>query len=276
MRRSLPSSEERRGLSLADARVEVRAKEDDEAPRFTGHAAVFNSRTAIGNPLTWGFYEEIAPGAFSRTISGGDARMLIDHDSRMVVARVAPGSLNLAEDKVGLSVDAALDTGLSYVSDLVANLRNGNIDGMSFGFFVKQDDWTTEEIETKDGQTAEVEVRRITEVELLEVSAVTFPAYKETAASLRHSLVPALRHRGDAGAVERLAKYRPELAELLDDVIDRDSGESTRGPDDGSTTDRTDEAPDSAETTRNAPTDAVFAKAYMKVKASERRLPAAS
>ena len=48
--------------------------------------------TAIGNPLTWGFYEEIAPGAFSRTISGGDARMLVDHDSRMVVARVAAGS----------------------------------------------------------------------------------------------------------------------------------------------------------------------------------------
>jgi hypothetical protein len=40
--------------------------------RFVGHAAVFDVRTAIGNPLRWGFYEEIAPGAFTKTLSKGD------------------------------------------------------------------------------------------------------------------------------------------------------------------------------------------------------------
>lgn len=272
MRRSLPSSEERRGLTLAAADIEV--QRDDTAntpPRFTGHAAVFDSRTAIGNPLTWGFYEEIAPGAFTRTIAGGDARMLVDHDSRLVVARVGAGSMTLSQDKVGLAVDAALDTDLSYVSDLVANLRNGNIDGMSFGFYVRQDEWATETVETSDGQQAEVEVRRITEVELLEVSAVTFPAYKETAASLRsYSLVPALRRRADPDAIERLAKYRPELAELLGDV-DRDPGESTRDNDE-STTDRTETPADSGESTRLAP----FAvEARMRALKMRFRLPAA-
>lgn len=232
MRRSLPSSEERRGLPLADAHVSIRADEEDKTPRFTGHAAVFNTRTAIGNPLTWGFYEEIAPGAFTKTLTEGDARMLVDHNSYYVVARASAETLRLSQDKDGLAVDADMDPSLSYVNDLSANLRNGNITGMSFGFYVVKDRWETETVETSDGQSAEVEVRTILEVKLIEVSAVTFPAYEETDAGLRHSLVPALRHRGDAGAVRRLAQYRPELAELLDDVVASEPAETTRDLDD--------------------------------------------
>jgi uncharacterized protein len=263
-------TEERRGLSRSMADIFVTRADDNAVPEFSGHAAVFDSRTAIGNPLTWGFYEEIASGAFSRTISGGDARLLVDHDSRMVVARVSAGSLTLAQDKVGLAVQAQLDTNLSYVSDLIANLRNGNVDGMSFGFHVKKDEWTTEQIETSDGQPADVEVRRITEVELIEVSAVTFPAYKETDAGLRkHTLVPALRHRGDPDAVARLARYRPELAELLDDIVDHDPGESTRGDD--STTDPAPEA-DSGGSTRRMSTGV---EARMRALKARFNLPAA-
>lgn len=223
-RRSLPSSEERRGLPLGTAGIEIR--EDAAEPRFAGHAAVFNTRTAIGNPLTWGFYEQVASGAFTKTLSEADARMLVDHDSAMVVSRSSAGTLDLSEDAQGLAVDSALDTGLSYVSDLVANLRNGNITGMSFGFYVMKDDWATEQVETNDGNTAEVEVRTLREVKLVEVSAVTFPAYEETDAGVR-----ALRHRGDADAISRRVPYLPELAKLLPDVDDREPGETTRDDD---------------------------------------------
>lgn len=184
MTTTLTPGEDRRGLTLAGAGVQVRA-DGDGPPRFAGHAAVFDSRTAIGNPLTWGFYEEIAPGAFTNTLSEGDARMLIDHDSYYVVSRVSAGSLALAQDRAGLAVDSALDPELSYVADLTANLRNGNITGMSFGFFVVKDEWDVETVETSDGQTAEVEVRRLLELRLVEVSAVTFPAYEETDAGVR-------------------------------------------------------------------------------------------
>src|SRR5690606_9548197 len=208
--------EERRGLSLSAAGIDIRANEDG-TERFFGHAAVFNTRTAIGNPLKWGFLEEIAPGAFTKTIHEGDARMLIDHDSYYVVSRVSAGTLRLAQDVQGLAVDSDLDTNLSYVRDLKANLRNGNITGMSFGFFVVKDDWATEEIETNDGQRAEVEVRRILETKLLEVSAVTFPAYEETDAGIR-SVRSALRRRGDRDAIARRAEFKPELATLLDEL----------------------------------------------------------
>lgn len=261
-RTSLPS-EERRGLTLAAAgAVVVRGEDDDSAARFVGHAAVFDVRTAIGNPLTWGFYEEIAAGAFTKTLSEGDARMLIDHDSYFVVSRVSAATLRLAQDKTGLAVDSDLDVSLSYVADLTANLRNGNITGMSFGFYVVKDEWTTETVETSDGQSAEVEIRRILEVKLIEVSAVTFPAYEETDAGLRHSLIPALRHRADPDAVARRAKYRPELTELVGDVAEREPGGSTRvddnAPDGGDTC-------EPAETTRrNAPSIADLNRAAAK------------
>lgn len=214
---SLPT-EERRGLSSVTARLEIRsaAAEDPSLPpvdRFRGYAAVFDTRAAIGNPLTFGFFEQVAPGAFSKTLQEGDARMLIDHNPYYVVSRASANTLRLSSDKTGLAVDSQLDTDLSYVKDLAANVRNGNITGMSFGFSVIKDDWSSEPMETVDGDPVDAEVRTLQEVRLVEVSAVTFPAYTQTRAELA-SVAAALRSRGDVEAIERRAQYRPELLEL--------------------------------------------------------------
>ncbi|WP_193433194.1 HK97 family phage prohead protease [Streptomyces luteocolor] len=221
---TMTSSEERRHLALETAHVTLRA-DDQGGQRFAGYAAVFNSRTAIGNPLRWGFYEEIAEGAFAKTLSEGDARMLIDHDSYYVVSRVSAGTLGLAEDGRGLAVDSALDTRLSYVQDLAVNLENRNVTGMSFGFYVIKDEWNTETIEVEGADPVDVEVRVIREVRLIEVSAVTFPAYPETEAELK-AVARALDRRGDYAAVEAAARHRPELLDLVH--IEREPGESTR------------------------------------------------
>lgn len=214
---------ETRRLPLADAGVQVRA--DEGASRFSGYASVFNSRTAIGNPLRWGFYEEIADGAFTKTLTEGDARMLIDHDSYYVVSRASAGTLALSEDARGLAVDSALDPELSYVRDLTANLRNGNVSGMSFGFYVIKDEWNQEEIEVPGSDPVPVDVRIIREVRLIEVSAVTFPAYPDTEAEVK-AVARALDHRGDLAALEARAAFRPELLDLVH--IDREPGGSTR------------------------------------------------
>ncbi|WP_328739880.1 HK97 family phage prohead protease [Streptomyces erythrochromogenes] len=219
------TTEERRRLPLSTAGLSIRAGGEGGAERFHGYAAVFNSRTSIGNPLRWGFYEEVADGAFTKTVAEGDARMLIDHDSYFVVSRVSAGTLGLAQDARGLAVDSALDAELSYVSDLKANVRNGNITGMSFGFQVVKDDWQLIDVETTDGDTVQAELRILREVRLFEVSAVTFPAYTDTEASLRN-VAAALAHRGDQDAIEKRAQYRPELLDLLKY---REPGESTRG-----------------------------------------------
>src|SRR5690606_19093599 len=134
--------------------------------------------------------------------------------------------ISLSEDDKGLLVDSALDEELSYVRDLKANLRNGNITGMSFGFYVIKDEWNSETLEVEGADPVEVDVRVIREVRLVEVSAVTFPAYPETEAELK-AVARALDRRGDYAAVEAAARHRPELLDLVH--IDREPGESTRG-----------------------------------------------
>ncbi|MET4925471.1 HK97 family phage prohead protease [Streptomyces sp. PSRA5] len=220
---TLIGTEERRRLPLSAADVVIRA--EGGAERFSGHAVVYNSRTAIGNPLRWGFYEEVASGACTKTLTECDARFLIDHDSYYVVSRMSAGTLLLAEDDRGLAVDSALDAGLSYVSDLKANIRNKNVTGMSFGFYVIKDEWNQEQLEIEGADPVQVDVRIIRELRLVEVSAVTFPAYTETEAELK-AVARALDHRGDLAAVEARAEFRPELLDMVH--ISREPGESTR------------------------------------------------
>jgi hypothetical protein len=231
---------EHRGLPLTAAHLQIRADGDDTAERFIGHAAKFNSRTAIGNPLTWGFYEEVAPGAFTKSLSEGDQRFLIDHDTFYVVSRVSAGSLSLAQDKEGLAVDSALDDELSYVRDLKANLRNGNITGMSFGFRVVKDKWERVEVAVmEDGTSIQADLRTLLELELVEVSAVTFPAYADTDAGLR-TIAPseelaavgaALVRRGDLSALELRCEHQPDLNDFRQALLDREPEQSTRDDD---------------------------------------------
>lgn len=226
----LPTTERRR-LTLAASDFHLRAAADDSPPAFQGYASKFNERTAIGNPLTWGFFEQVAPGAFTKTLSEGDQRFLVDHDTAMVVARSSAGTLRLAQDGVGLVTDADLDPNLSYVNDLIANLRNGNITGMSFGFEVLKDQWETVNVDTvgDDGVpvSAPADLRMLQEVRLMEVSAVTFPAYTSTEAALR-SVGAALTRHADRELIERHVERKPMLAKYVE-VGDREPGESTRG-----------------------------------------------
>lgn len=213
------TTQERRRRALDDTGAEIRA-DGDGGEKFVGLASPFGVRAPIGNPKTWGFFEEFQAGAFTKTLQEGDQRMLIDHDSYYVVSRVSAGTLTLSQSKRGLETQSDLDDGLSYVADLKANLRNGNITGMSIGFYVVRDRWDDVEVE-EEGDDGKVrvytaELRTVQEVRLVEVSAVTFPAFVSTEAEL-NSVAAALARRGDVEAVESRVAYRPELRELLDD-----------------------------------------------------------
>lgn len=219
---------EMRSAPIQATAAELRAVEGD-APRFHGTAIVYNQRTAIGNPASWGWYEEIAPGCASKTLQESDVRFLVDHESAKVVARTSAGTLDLTDTPTALEVDSDLNTAKSYVADLAENLRDGSITGMSFGFYVVKDEWTRESVTVVNDQGVEaeleVDVRRILEIRLVEVSAVTFPAYDATEAGLRSM----------CDEVRSLNFPAPAPGE------DREPGETTRGS--------TDDEP--AETTRD-------------------------
>ena len=149
----------------------VRASPGEEL-RLTGYAAVFNTASEdLG-----GFTEEIAPGAFRDNIITNDVRALWNHNPDYVLGRNKAGTLTLTEDGIGLLFDVRLpDT--QWAKDLHESVRRGDVDQCSFGFIVLEDAWRT-----VDGQQR----RTLKRVQLLDVSAVTYPAYEATTLAARN------------------------------------------------------------------------------------------
>jgi len=149
---------------------EVRFKDEDKRT-LEGYASIFNTPTDLGN-----FSEVIVPGAFSRALSEGqDVRALVEHDPARIIGRTKNNTLELREDEKGLFTRIELpDT--SVGRDLAALVERGDIDAMSFGFTVRSDRW-----ERSEGKN----VRYIEDVDLFDISAVSFPAYPDTEIALR-------------------------------------------------------------------------------------------
>lgn len=142
-----------------------------EGRQLVGLAAPFNSPTAIAD-----FREQIAPGAFTRSLaSGTDVLALADHDTTRVLGRTSTGSLELRETERGLEYRLNLpDTTIGR--DLRELAQRGDLGGVSFGFRVVRESWQDE-------------LRTLQEVELHEISIVqAWPAYPTTTVSLRSRL----------------------------------------------------------------------------------------
>lgn len=161
---------ERRNL-LVDC--ELRAEEDGgQPPKIVGYA----SRFGVLSEDMGGWRERVKKGAFKRTLAAGtDIRALADHDSSKVLGRNKSGTLRLKEDAQGLYVEIdPPDTQLAR--DLMTSIRRGDVSGMSIGFYLLDEQWKTE---------GEQQIREVLDIELLEVSVVTFPAFPDTTVAVR-------------------------------------------------------------------------------------------
>ena len=153
-------------------RLEMRASEGESGPVIEGYAAVFDSLSVdLG-----GWRERIAPGAFKRTIGESDVRALWDHDAKYVLGRNRAGTLALEEDARGLRIQAQ-PPATQWAADLMTMMKRGDVNQMSFGFYVRQDEW----VEEPDFGL----VRVLRDVDLFDVSVVTYPAYPATSAEAR-------------------------------------------------------------------------------------------
>lgn len=159
---------ERRVFRMDKLVVERR---DKEAPRIVGHASVFNQAVDIGRS----FREKVAAGTFRRAIAEDDVRALFNHDANIVLGRNRAGTLKLSEDDVGLAYEITPpDT--QAARDLLVSIDRGDISQSSFGFRVRKEEWD---------ETQDPPLRTILEVELFDVSPVTFAAYPTTDVALR-------------------------------------------------------------------------------------------
>lgn len=146
--------------------VELREVEETDKLLINGYAARFNNITELYS----GLKEQIAEGAFSSSL-GSDIRALWDHDTQKVLGRTTNGTLKLREDSIGLNFELDINP-TTYGQDVHKLIKRRDISGVSFGFRVKGEEWKRLDEDTV--------LRTITDLELLEISPVTFPAYQAT------------------------------------------------------------------------------------------------
>ena len=160
---------ERRAYSF-----EIRANDADGGTGIiTGRPIVYESKTDLG------LFDEVIKRGALKGANLKDVRFLVNHDmSRIPLARSRNNNENstmqLTPDDDGLSIRVTLDVeNNSEARALYSAVQRGDISGMSFLFAVGEEDWT--DLDT-DHPTRSI----ISIAEVLEVSAVTFPAYEST------------------------------------------------------------------------------------------------
>ncbi len=157
---------------------EIRAEETDTGNIVTGRPIVYNSRTDLG----W-FDEIIEPGALNKT-DLTDVRFLVNHDtSKIPLARSrrnnGNSTMQLTVDNDGMGIRVTLDTeNNNEARALYSAVQRGDISGMSFMFGIRNEEW-----ENLDSDHPTRHIKDISTV--VEVSAVTFPAYESTEINAR-------------------------------------------------------------------------------------------
>lgn len=154
---------------------EIRAEDKDEGEKIiTGRPIVYNSRTDMG------YFDEIIESGALDFANLTDVRFLVNHDRMMIpLARSrrnnGNSTMKLTPDMRGLNIDfIKLDTENNSTSRaLYSAVERGDITGMSFLFSIDDEEW-----ENLESDHPTRHIKKIGSV--VEISAVTFPAYEAT------------------------------------------------------------------------------------------------
>lgn len=164
------------GIETRAAHIEAVEERTDAPLTIRGVAAVYGTETQIGSY----FRERIAPGAFRSALArGDDVRALVNHNPDLLLGRTTNGTLRLEDKDDGLHYQITLPN-TQAARDLFEHVRLGNISQSSFGFRVLRE--AQMEPATSPGG---LPLRTIEDVELYDVSPVTYPAYPTTTVSAR-------------------------------------------------------------------------------------------
>lgn len=156
-------------------------KEPDEDGSFEGYASVFD---VVDHGM-----DSVAKGAFTKSLgSGRKVKMLWQHDSGKVIGVWD----EMREDERGLYVKGRLLKDVALGREAMALMRAGAIDSLSIGYR------TVEAMPEAGGR-----VRKLTELDLFEVSVVTFPMLE----SARITDVKSIRTEREFEAFLRDAGY---------------------------------------------------------------------
>ena len=150
--------------SYLTTQFETREETEEQKLIIEGYFIKYDVETEIWN----GYFEKIERNAVEQAIRNADVRVLFNHDTSLVLGRTGNGTAKLRSDDIGLFAVVEINP-----NDPAAV----GIYECSFGFYIN----SQEETLRSDGSYLSV----ITEMELLEISPCTFPAYPQTEIAAR-------------------------------------------------------------------------------------------
>lgn len=186
-----------RSKNIRDLKTKFNVTRQDETLDdliIEGYFALYESETE----LFQGSFEIITKGAFDKTLNN-DIRALWNHNTQYVLGRSKSGTLTLKTDDKGLFAVVKLPK-TQYAQDLYELVQRGDVDQCSFGFNILEED--LEELASGGYRW------RINEIDLHEISVVTFPAYENTTVSARSEQIEQIQAR-------KLEEKRSELKKRL-------------------------------------------------------------
>lgn len=147
-------------------------REEDDGKYIEGYFAVFNSNYEITADMS----ESIDRHAFDSSINN-DIRVLVNHNTDLVVGRSTAGTASFKIDDHGLYCRALVNEKDTDAMNAYARVQRGDVTQCSFGCFI-----TKEETAKRDDGGLHFTIK---DMDLFEVSICTFPAYQQTSISAR-------------------------------------------------------------------------------------------
>lgn len=163
------------GADEFDPQVGVQSREDGGLV-ITGLGARYGHWYNVAGM----FDERIVPGAIAKNLDESpDIRAMFNHDPNFLLGRTKSGSLTVSETRRGIQYEIKANPQDPQAVSVAEKVRRGDVDGASIMFRVTKDEWD------EKGRTPK---RTITELQLIEVGPVVFPANDGATASLRSTL----------------------------------------------------------------------------------------
>ena len=168
---------EYRDFTLAVVNLE---DQEEERKIVSGYASVFNTPYTLFEDDELVIQEQVSDKAFENA-DITDVIFQYNHEGR-VFARVSNGTLTVAPDDKGLSIEADLG-GTDIGNQLYQEIKGRYTTRMSYGYTVDGAEWTESRLD--DGRI--LELRTVTSVsKVYDVSAVSIPANNATSISVRN------------------------------------------------------------------------------------------
>lgn len=157
--------------------LEARDNDNGESGTIQGRPIVYNSKTNLG------YFDEIIEVGALDNADLSDVRFCLNHDTSYVYARSRRNNpystMKLSPNAEGLDIEASLAIKESArAMDLFTAIKREDIDKMSFMFSIDDEEW-----EDLGSDHPTRHIKKIGSV--VEVSAVTFPAYDATSINAR-------------------------------------------------------------------------------------------